>query len=86
MPRHERAAIRRFHIMINHKPGAMKVQGMRWARVSHEVMKGVKHFRCYACAEISMSTGISQIKVVERAYWEAFLASCECSVEVHRHA
>ena len=49
VPRPARAAVRRLHVMIGHKPRAVMVQIMRGARASQALIEGVKFFRCEVC-------------------------------------
>ena len=62
LPRATRAAIRRLHIMIGHKPKAVLVQIMKGARVSREIIDAVKFFKCDHCAEVSNASSVARVK------------------------
>ena len=49
LPRSTRAAIRRLHVMIGHKPHAVMLQILRGARATQALIEGVKFFRCEVC-------------------------------------
>ena len=51
IPRRARAAIRRMHRMIGHKPKAVLLQILKGARASNEYINAAKSYRCDDCAE-----------------------------------
>ena len=62
LPRAVRAAIRRLHQMVNHKPKAVMIQIMKGANVNKEVINGVKFFRCETCAGLQSPSSVAPVK------------------------
>ena len=62
LPRTARAAIRRLHVKLNHKPKAVLLQILKGARADPEVIKGVAHFKCDHCLETSPPGGVAPVK------------------------
>lgn len=50
IPRVARAAIRRLHIMLGHKPKEVLIQILRGSRAPQAYIDAVRYFRCDACA------------------------------------
>ena len=62
LPRTVRAAIRRLHISIGHKPKAVVLQIMKGAQVDPKIIEGLKHFRCDHCAELENGKAVPKVK------------------------
>ena len=50
VPRKARAAIRRLHLMLGHRPKEVLVQILKGARAPQQYVDAVRYFRCDACA------------------------------------
>ena len=51
LPRSARAAIRRMHRMLSHKPRSVMLHILKGARADPTPIEAVKHFRCPDCPE-----------------------------------
>ena len=62
LPRETRAAIRRLHNMMGHKPKAVLLRLLRGARASPDLIEAVKQFRCDTCAELQAPKAVPAVK------------------------
>ena len=51
LPRSARAAIRRMHRMLSHKPRSVMLHILKGARADPTLIEAVQHFRCPDCPE-----------------------------------
>ena len=62
IPRRARAAIRRMHRMIGHKPKAVLLQILKGSRASEEYINAAKSYRCDDCAETESKVRTHPVK------------------------
>ncbi len=55
LPRKARAAVRRLHHMLGHKPREVILHVLTGARAPQEYIDAAKHFQCSACHEVKRS-------------------------------